>query len=111
MEKLSELKGVNGILELYENKIVIKRKGITAKMTQGFFKGDKTIYLKQITGIEVKPGGLLLSGYIQFTIPGGNEAKKGIVQAQNDENTLMFAKKNNELVYEIKNKIEELIYK
>jgi hypothetical protein len=42
---LYELKGVNGQIELYSDKVIIKRKGALAKLTQGFFKGDKTIYI------------------------------------------------------------------
>lgn len=107
-EAILSLKGVNGQLQLYENKVVIIRKGALAKMTQGFFKGDKTIYLKQITGIQVKLGGAFTNGYIQITVPGGIENKKGIMSATQDENSVMFAKKNNQLVNEIKEKIEEL---
>lgn len=106
-ELISVLNGVNGQLELYIDKVIIKRKGVVAKITQGFFKGDKTIYLKQITGIQIKPGGILLNGYIQFTLPGGIENKKGIVDATKDENTVIFTKKYNEEVSIIKTKIEE----
>lgn len=108
-ELLYELKGINGQLELYSDKVIIKRKGFRAKMSQGFFKGDKTIYLNQITGIQIKPGTMLTNGYIQFTLAGGIESKKGILEATQDENTVMFAKKDNELVNKIKSKIEELI--
>lgn len=105
---LFELKGVNGQLELYSDKIIIKRKGVLSKMTQGFFKGDKTIYLDQISGIQVKPGTIFTNGYIQFTVPGGIESKKGLFDATTDENTVFFKKKDNELVNNIKIKIEEL---
>lgn len=103
-----ELKGVNGQLQLYEDKVIIIRKGVLSKLTQGFFKGDKTIYLSQISGIQLKPGTNLTNGYIQFTLSGGNENTKGIMKATKDENTVMFAKKNNKLVEEIKNEIERL---
>lgn len=106
---LMELKGVNGQLELYQDKVILKRKGAVAKLTQGFFKGDKTIYIKQITGIQVKPGSAFTNGYIQFTISGGNESTRGILKATQDENSLMFEKKNNDLVAEIKMKIEEIM--
>jgi hypothetical protein len=108
MEPLYILNGTDGQLELYEDKIIIKRKGMLSKMTQGFFKGDKTIYLKQISGIQLKLSGNFVSGYIQFTIPGGNENTKGIWSATKDENTVFFTKKNNELAQKIKAKIEEL---
>ena len=105
---LMELKGVNGQLELHEDKVVIKREGLRAKLTQGLFKGDKTIYLNQISGIQVKAASTLVNGYIQFSLSGGNEGTRGIFQAGQDENSVMFDKKNNEIVTEIKSKIEEL---
>jgi len=108
MEAILTLKGVNGQVELYTDKIIIKRKGTLAKMTQGFFKGDKTLYINQITGIQIRQGGNFINGYIQFTVPGGIENKKGIADATQDENTVMFAKKYNVLVSEIKEKIEEM---
>ncbi|CAK7002269.1 DUF4429 domain-containing protein [Tissierella sp.] len=105
---LMELKGVNGQLELYNDKVIIRRKGALAKLTQGFTKGDKTIYLRQITGIDFKLGGNLVNGYIQFTLPGGNEKSKGAFEATQDENSVMFKKKDNDIAMQIKSKIEEL---
>ena len=102
------LKGVNGQLELYEDKVIIKRKGVLAKITQGFFKGDKSLYLTQISGIQIKAGTSITNGYIQFTLSGGNENTRGAMSATHDENTVMYTKKNNELVKKIKLKIEEL---
>ncbi len=110
-EIVKELKGVNGQLEVYPDKIIIKRKGFLAKTSQGFFKGDKTIYLNQISGIQIKPGASLTNGYIQFTLPGGRESKKGLSEATRDENTILFTKKNNELVSSIKAYIEEMLSK
>ena len=106
-EPIKILKGVNGQLELYSDKVIIKRKGLLAKMTQGFTKGDKTLYLNQITAIQVKKGGLL-NGYIQFTLPGGIESKKGIFAAGNDENSIVFTPANNDLALDIKDTIEKL---
>jgi hypothetical protein len=105
---LMQLNGVNGQLELYEDKILIKRKGVLSKMTQGFFKGDKSIYLAQISGIQVKPGTWATNGYIQFTLSGGNENTKGIFDATRDENAVIFTRKYNDLVNRIKDRIEEL---
>lgn len=114
---LMELKGLDGQLELYEDKVIIKRKGLSPKLTHGFFKGDKTIYLNQITGIQIRDGGALIrSGYIQFTLPGGNENTYGLFGkglsvkggAMNDENTVVFNKKDNDLAHKIKLKIEEI---
>lgn len=103
-----ELKGVNGQLELYGDKIVIKRKGTLSRLTQGLFKGDKTIFISQVSGIQLKPGGWATNGYIQFAMSGSSESKKGILDATRDENTVMFKKQDNELVNNIKQKIEEI---
>lgn len=105
---LMELKGVNGQLELYEDKVIIKRKGALAKLTHGFTKGEKSIYIRQITGIDFKPGGNLVNGYIQFTVPGGNEKVRGAFEAAQDENSIMFRKKDNDVARQIKEKIEEI---
>jgi hypothetical protein len=100
------LKGVNGQLLIFEDRVEITRKGALSKFTQGFFKGDKTIYIHQITSIQVKKGGLT-NGYIQFSLGGGNESTKGILDAVKDENTVMFSLHNNDLAAEIKQYIEK----
>ena len=104
---LGTVNGVNGQLYLYENRIIIRRKGVIAKMTQGFFKGEKEIFLSQISGIQVKKAGML-NGYIQFTLSGGIEGRKGVIEATKDENSVMFSMGQNKNVEIIKNKIYEL---
>lgn len=105
------LKGVNGQLKLYEDRVVITRKGFISKLTQGFFKGDKTIYIHQITSIQIKKGGILTNGYIQFSLGGGVESKRGIVDATKDENTVMFNYRHNDLVAKIKKYVENVMQK
>jgi hypothetical protein len=101
------LKGVGGQLELFENKVVILRKGALATMGHGL-TGNKEILLKNITGVQLKLGGALINGYIQFTVPGGIESKRGIGAATQDENTVMFPKSENETAQAIKDKIEQI---
>jgi len=103
-----EAKGVNGQLEFTGNKIAIKRKGMLAKMTQGL-KGDKEILIKQISSIQFKPAGALTNGYIQFAFSGGKENKGGLFDATQDENAIMFNKKQMKEFEEIKSAIEEKI--
>ena len=99
-----ELTGVNDQLEVYDDKVIIKRKNIKAS-----FSGDKTIYLNQITGIEFKKAGRVYAGYIQFTLPGSISSKNGISGAVHNENSVVFNKKYNDVAEEIKSKIEALI--
>ena len=61
-------------------------------MTVG--KGEKRIPIRSLAGIEWKPAGPLVRGYIQFTIPGGNERRSRMgsrsVDAAKDENSVLF---------------------
>ena len=107
---LTKFEGKNGQIELYNDKLIIKRQGFIAVLTQGLTKGDKTIYLNQITGIQLKLGGLLV-GYIQFTLPGGIESKSGVLDAQKDENSVTFSPSANDSATKLKEKIEELVQK
>lgn len=105
---LFKLNGVYSKLYLHDDKIVIKRKGTLSKLTQWLFKCNKSIYLTQISSIKVREGTTFINGYIQFTLTGGNQNTKEIINATKDKNSIIFAKSNNKLVEEIKLKIEEI---
>ncbi|MFT8362960.1 MAG: SHOCT domain-containing protein [Sporolactobacillus sp.] len=79
------------IISVGEKSLTIKRKGFMSLATQGL-KGEKTIPYKSITSIQLKKPGVT-SGYIQFTLIGGNESRKGVFDATHDENTVMIASK------------------
>lgn len=99
-------KGVNGQLELLEDRIRIKREGILSFMNHGF-KGDKEILIERISAIQFKKAGSVFSGYIQFSFLGSQEAKGGIFDATKDENTVVFVAKEQEKFESIKRKIEQ----
>ncbi len=101
-------KGINGQLELLENKIRIKRKGLSAIMMHGF-KGDKEIFIKQISSIQYKKTGLLTHGYIQFVFLGSQESKAGYNASFQDENTVVFKSGQQNDFDEIKELIERKI--
>lgn len=86
---LMEAKGITGQLELLESKIRIKRQGFSNIILHGL-KGDKEIFIKDITSIQFKRAGKFTNGYIQFAFMGGRESKGGIFDAVQDENTVMF---------------------
>ncbi|CAK9108296.1 Uncharacterized protein SCF082_LOCUS50372 [Durusdinium trenchii] len=104
MSAVYTMKGVGEVLEVYEDKLTITPKGVLGFLSKGL-KGTKTIPFFAISGIQFKKAGLT-SGYLQFTIPGGNESKAGLFSAASDENTFMFSGRN-ELAEEIKNYIEQ----
>lgn len=65
MECLISVKGLNGVLSVYEDKITISRKTAAGFLMQGI-KGDRDIYFKDIKSIEFKKATMLANGYIQF---------------------------------------------
>jgi hypothetical protein len=81
-------KGVGGSLELLEDRLIIRRTMLLGTLLHGL-KGEKTIPYSAIAAVQYKRPGIT-SGYIQFTLGGGNESKKGLWDATKDENTLMF---------------------
>lgn len=104
-----KIKGLNGQLYVYENKIEITRKGVWAFAHQGL-KGTKTIPISAIKTIQVKKTGLT-QGYIQFGVLGGVENRGGLQAANYDENTVTFGNANdNKTATQIKEYIESLIY-
>jgi hypothetical protein len=108
-EVLLEAQGVFGQkLQLLPTKIRIKRKGVQQMMTHGI-KGDKEIFIDQISGIQFKQSGVT-SGYIQFSFLGGQETKQGILDGAKDENTVMFVKKHQPEFEAIKRAVEQKMH-
>lgn len=107
-EILYKFSGLNGKVELYSDKVIIKRRGLYAAFVLRHIKGDKTIFFNQISGIQFKRGGFF-KGYIQFTIPGGNENLKGAYGATHDENSVTFTYRQNREAEILKKRLEELI--
>ena len=102
--------GISGQLELYEHKIIIRRKGKMAFFAHGW-KGDKEIFVNQISSIQLKKTDDLTSGYIQFAFLGGTESKRGLFQAGIDENTITFYKFQEPDFIKIKDLIEAKMLK
>jgi hypothetical protein len=84
------MKGVQDVLEVFEDRVTIKPQGVLGFLTKGL-KGTKEIPFSSIVAVQFKEAGGVFSGYLQFTIPGGNESKGGLLSASKDENTFMFA--------------------
>jgi hypothetical protein len=100
-----KVKGVAGELEVFEDKLTITPKGVLGFLNKGL-KGTKTIPFHSITAIQHKKAGFT-SGYLQFTMPGGNESRGGVLSAASDENTFMYSQKSdNALIEQIKEFIE-----
>lgn len=103
------LKGKTGVLTVFNNRIVITRKGFLNFLAHGM-SGEKGIPLSAIQSVQLKKGSFVANGYIQFGILGGLEKRGGVMNAVDDENSVVFTKSNNDLALKIKEYIEEQIY-
>lgn len=109
MSAIYTMKGVQDLLEIFEDKLAITPKGVLGFLNKGL-KGRKEIPFASIVAVQFREAGTVLSGYLQFTIPGGIENRGGLFAATGDENTFMFAhKKNNGLAIEIKEYIDSAV--
>ncbi|WP_137024933.1 PspC domain-containing protein [Synechococcus sp. UW179A] len=91
------LQGVGEDLVVFSDKVTITPRGALGFLSKGI-SGTKTIPFRSVTAIQFREAGSVFSGFIQFTLPGGNESRGGVFAAAQDENTFMFAglEKNNE---------------
>ncbi len=110
MRVIYSIKGTDDLLEVFEDRLTITPQGFLSSLIKGF-SGTKTIPFASITAIQFRKGTAWSTGYIQFTLPGGNESKGGIYEAMADENAFGFFTRDNAIVSEIKEHIEEAMRK
>jgi hypothetical protein len=89
-----EVKGHGGQVQFDGQYVTITRKGFLARSVVG--KGEKRLHISNITAIQWKPAGAVVNGFIQFTVPGGNERRSSFGNQTNaamkDENSVVFTK-------------------
>lgn len=72
--------------------VTIERAGFLERFTVG--KGRKSIPLTAISAVQWKQPGVIVNGFLQFTIGGGNEARsrfgRQTMDAASDENSVVF---------------------
>ena len=91
---MQPVRGHNGTIVFDGATVAITRTGFIARATVG--KGEKHIPLRHITAVQFKPAGLVMNGFIAFTLAGGVEARSRFghqtSDAVNDENSVLFTK-------------------
>lgn len=102
------LDGVATRLYVYDDKVVIEHHGVLGFLIQGL-SGKKTIPITSVKSIQFLEAGSWVNGFIQFGIAGGIEKQGGVLNAAEDENSVMFYKDKNEEALEIKYFIESRI--
>ncbi|WP_439943368.1 DUF4429 domain-containing protein [Streptomyces sp. BBFR115] len=89
-----EVSGRGGQIQFDGQYVTITRKGFLARTTVG--KGEKRLHISQIAAVQWKPAGAFVHGFIQFTLPGGNERRSAFgsqtKSAVQDENSVVFTK-------------------
>lgn len=109
MGKVLEFKAVGKTtVTLDGNFLRVKRKGFLNFANHGM-DGEKTFDINNITGVQMKKAGAFTNGYLQFILIGSRESKGGLLAATKDENTIMFAKKEQKMADEIKAYVENII--
>lgn len=110
MESIAELKGLNGIIYLYEDRIVISRKTLSGIINFG--GGERTLFYNAIQGIEYSGGMLRI-------IPKGDPGRSyslsfaDMKEAQKDSNCILLSggKQKQKIAQEIceiiKSKVKE----
>ena len=89
-------KGINGQATLFEDRIRLERKGAWSFVTYGL-RGTKEILISEISSVEYKDAGSVISGYILFLYRGGRDVKSGIFSENsitNNENAVVFVKES-----------------
>lgn len=91
-------------IEVDSNCIKVTQKGVKNMLIKGL-SGTKTYPFSSLTSIQFKEPGFT-TGYLQFILMGSVENKHGVSGAVNDENTILFVKKELPLMLELKEYIE-----
>lgn len=77
-----------------------------AKSVHGL-KGEKRIPISSISSVQFKKPGAMTNGYIQFSLSGGRESGRGLMDATKDENSVMFTSAQVKSFEAIRDFIEE----
>jgi len=104
-------KGVDGLVELFDDKIKINRKGFSS--LNRVLPGDNEFLISQITSIEFKKAGAVINGYIQFAFVGSSATEDSGSEKVQLEDSVMFVARQQlgfeELRVEVESKIAAMM--
>ena len=102
-QPIIEIEGTTGKISVYKDYLIISRHGLFAFATQGGYKGDRTIYYKDLTAIEYKKPSLVSNGYFQFILAGTSQTRASVgifgssLKSAKDENTIILRAFNSKI--------------
>ena len=85
--------GVNGTLEVLPDRIIIRRKRAWLALLGQGLRGRREIAIELVAGTRWKNATTFLNGYIQFSLIGDAETRRGAFDAAKDDNSVMFTNK------------------
>lgn len=106
MSAVLSMNGTAEKLELYDDRIVITG---TSKLSILRKDGSKTLYIKQITGVQFKSATTFGPGWLHFVVPGDRDMVPCAQGAAGNENAVLFQKKDNDAAERVRAQVEELI--
>jgi len=107
---LKSAKGLNGTVELFKDRVLIKRKTLSPSIHG--FNADIVLLFEEISRIQFKPATMLTNGFIRFVSVNSDKGKDiNIFQAAQDKHSVIFMKKHLKNFIDIKNYLEKAIIK
>lgn len=103
-EPIYEFHGIDGKIELYENRLEIQRGGWIASLMH-IGQGDKTVPLDNVSAVDVNDG--MNGGYIDI-VTQGREGVGGTFSAETTEYTIQFMDQQQDDVEELHDRIFEM---
>lgn len=100
-------KGYTGQVDLYKDRIEIRRKGLMATLNH-WGDGDLEIPIEDIANIELKDPGWWKNGYIQFELKNDNSEEMSVYEATSDECSVVILKWQKDDFIQLKNLIDKL---
>lgn len=99
---LMYVEGIDGQIELMNDRVIVHRKGILNSMKHGL-NARHEIPLASISGVDFQDATVFKQGMIDFDHAGKRSS------GQKGRNSIKFSKKHQEQFYNLKEKIFELI--
>ena len=104
------VKGATGTVLFDGTTVTIRRTGVLARLSAG--SGEKVIPIASISALQFKLPGAM-KGYIEFTVPGGNESRsrfgKQTTDAAKNENAVLFARSQREKFAHLRDVVQAAI--
>src|SRR4051794_16805435 len=108
---IGPVKGHNGQVTFDGSWVTITRKGVLGRTSVG--KGEKRISIGAITAVQWKPPGMVMNGFLAFSLAGANEKQSRFgtqtSDAIKDENAVIVRKGQEKEFLALRTAIEDAI--